>query len=227
MVHCLEKSYVPLLTRCFEQREPCARLQRLQDALAYTFQHPSLLRLATTHAHSSERPGGDYKALEFLGDAVLCLLATHYIYVQFPTLDEGTMSPLRAILVSNRFLARCFCRTLPKANLSLVELLGLTAEPFVGDPLQQVGCTMETFQETVRETSPNLDFHLAQTTEPPDTHGQTCGISGHKIFADVYEAIIGSLFLDTGGQLQVNVGAGNHDNARPYPMSLRLYGTSC
>ena len=79
----------------------------LEQALAYRISDDALLIMALTHgSYASEHPGvADYQRLEFLGDAVLELTVTRYLYEQFPTADEGEMTLLRAGVVSEPALA--------------------------------------------------------------------------------------------------------------------------
>lgn len=63
-----------------------------------------LLDLALTHP--SADPRANYERLEFLGDAALKLAAAQFLYTQYPTATEGSMSALRDVLVSDRTLAQ-------------------------------------------------------------------------------------------------------------------------
>ncbi len=66
-----------------------------------------LFKKALTHStYSNENRGvGDYQRLEFLGDAILSLAASHKIFLKFPKYDEGAMSLFKASLVSSKSLA--------------------------------------------------------------------------------------------------------------------------
>ena len=82
-------------------------LAALQAAIGYTFEDEQLLRLALTHrSHSSEHDSEEsYERLEFLGDAVLQLSVTHYLYDEYSDLPEGEMAKVRAAVVNERALA--------------------------------------------------------------------------------------------------------------------------
>jgi ribonuclease-3 len=77
-------------------------VQRLQQALGYSFSRPELLIQALTHrsygALNNER-------LEFLGDSVLNCSVARALYDAFPDLPEGSLSRLRANLVRQETLA--------------------------------------------------------------------------------------------------------------------------
>lgn len=69
---------------------------------------PEALRLALTHrSYAYENEGlPTNERLEFLGDSVLGLAVTDYLYRSFPDLPEGDLAKLRAALVSTRALSR-------------------------------------------------------------------------------------------------------------------------
>jgi ribonuclease-3 len=72
--------------------------------LGHGFEDRALLERALTHG--SAGPGAGPGRLEFLGDAVLELLAREYLMEEFPDGDEGMMTAAKASLVSERALAR-------------------------------------------------------------------------------------------------------------------------
>ena len=84
-------------------------LDELQKNIGYVFKNTDLLELAMTHSsivherlinkcESNER-------IEFLGDAVLELISSEYLYSHFPDRTEGYMTKLRASLVCEPSLA--------------------------------------------------------------------------------------------------------------------------
>ncbi len=69
-----------------------------------------LIRLALTHPSFAKEnnlsaPSDNYERLEFLGDAVLKLAASHLLYQKYQDLPEGQLSKIRSFLVSDNFLA--------------------------------------------------------------------------------------------------------------------------
>jgi len=79
----------------------------LEARLRYKFRNPLLLAEALTHAslgHETHRHHFDNQRLEFLGDAVLQLVFTEYLFDRFPGGAEGALTKARARLVSREGL---------------------------------------------------------------------------------------------------------------------------
>ena len=85
-------------------------LGELESELEYQFKRIDLLENALIHrSHANERHRGafpDNERLEFLGDAVLGLLISEFLYRERPTLTEGQLSKLKAFLVSSENLIK-------------------------------------------------------------------------------------------------------------------------
>ncbi|MDQ2866851.1 MAG: ribonuclease III [Verrucomicrobiota bacterium] len=82
-------------------------MKELQQRLGYEFRSPPLLEEALTHPsvrHEKKWPQRDNQRLEYLGDAVLQLVVTEYLFHQFPVSEEGLLTKLRARLVSREAL---------------------------------------------------------------------------------------------------------------------------
>jgi ribonuclease-3 len=80
---------------------------RLQLALGWTFQDPTLLERALTHRSYCSEQGVEEsnERLEFLGDSVLGFVVTTFVYDEYPSLPEGELAKLRAVVVSAETLA--------------------------------------------------------------------------------------------------------------------------
>lgn len=77
-------------------------LSELETALGITFTNKELLRQAFTHRsylNEVELSHGHNERLEYLGDAVLELVTTHYLYTEFPDTPEGQLTAYRSALV--------------------------------------------------------------------------------------------------------------------------------
>jgi ribonuclease III len=86
-------------------------LVELEATLGHAFRQPELLERALTHsshAHEESKAAGaeapeeklDNEQFEFLGDAVLGLVASQLLFERFPAFHEGQLSKLKAHLVS-------------------------------------------------------------------------------------------------------------------------------
>lgn len=80
------------------------RLSRLEEQIGYYFRDKVLLRRAMMHrsfANEQPEPRPPHnEALEFLGDAVLEFLVSAWLLELYPNLSEGTLSKMRAYMVS-------------------------------------------------------------------------------------------------------------------------------
>jgi ribonuclease-3 len=89
-------------------------LAPLEENLKVKFKNQDLLRQALIHRsflnENRNCPLEHNERLEFLGDAVLELAVTEYLYQNFPN-PEGELTNLRSALVNGRMLAKT-CRTL-------------------------------------------------------------------------------------------------------------------
>jgi ribonuclease-3 len=83
----------------------------LQDRIGYHFKDESLLKQAITHSsYTNEQKinrSGHYERLEFLGDAVLELVSSEFLFTTGKDMPEGEMTKVRASLVCEPALAFC------------------------------------------------------------------------------------------------------------------------
>ncbi|TFE24987.1 ribonuclease III [Cohnella luojiensis] len=98
--------------------------KEFQERIDMTFRNPALLKQAFTHtSYVNEQRGpriADNERLEFLGDAVLQLTVSEYLYRLYPDSPEGELTRLRASIVCEPSLVR-FAETL---EFGQVVLLG-------------------------------------------------------------------------------------------------------
>lgn len=91
-----------------EARERKSRVRELERLLDHHFAIPDVLSRATTHPSSldqSDSRGESYERLEFLGDSVLNLAVSEWLFRRNPDSQEGVLSQMRAHIISRRFLA--------------------------------------------------------------------------------------------------------------------------
>jgi len=124
---------------------------KLQQRLDYHFADPALLRQALTHSSAG---AANYERLEHLGDAVLDLAVSYWLYRAFPHFGPGQMSILRAELVRAPTLARL-----------------------------------------ARDLDLPWAIRLSLHAEARGLHHRT------SVLSDVFEAVLGAVFVDAGGAL--------------------------
>lgn len=78
--------------------------EEFEKIIGINFHNKSLLRQAFTHrSYINENrmvKGGHNERFEFLGDAVLELVVTHYLYDLYPNKTEGELTSIRSALVN-------------------------------------------------------------------------------------------------------------------------------
>ncbi|MFR4351575.1 MAG: ribonuclease III [Roseburia sp.] len=88
-----------------------SRLTELETVIGYKFRQEGLLRQALTHSsYANEKHMkklSDNERLEFLGDAVLELVSSEFLYQNYSELPEGDLTKLRASIVCEPTLALC------------------------------------------------------------------------------------------------------------------------
>ncbi len=126
-------------------------LTTIQKKIGYKFKDVSLLERAFTHGSYSKNAQENYQSIEFLGDSILDFIVAKRLMQINPNAHEGTLTKLRAQIVSREPLAK------------EVEHLDLVKYLIVGK-------------------GENKDYIISQ----------------EKIKSDIFESIIGAIYLDSG-----------------------------
>ena len=88
-----------------------SELKKFQSIIGYQFHNEELLRQALTHSSYANEKHlkklSDNERLEFLGDAVLELTSSEFLFANYPNLTEGELTKLRASIVCEPTLAMC------------------------------------------------------------------------------------------------------------------------
>lgn len=86
-------------------------LNALEERIGYQFKNPSLLKQALTHSSFTNEQkinkAKNYERLEFLGDAVLELVSSEFLFKEHPDVPEGELTKMRASMVCEPSLAFC------------------------------------------------------------------------------------------------------------------------
>lgn len=85
------------------------KLKTLEEKLNYSFKNKKNLTIALTHtSYANENKLGiisSNERLEFLGDAILNLIVSQYLYKKYPNYSEGELTKIRAKVVCESSLA--------------------------------------------------------------------------------------------------------------------------
>ena len=99
-------------------------IEQLEQNLDIKFEDKNLLKTAFIHrSYLNEHPGEPLphnERLEFLGDAVLGMVISEYLFIQFPDHPEGDLTNFRSSLVNARILSQI------SASLNLGDYLFLS-----------------------------------------------------------------------------------------------------
>lgn len=96
-------------------------MTEIERKIGYTFKNVNLIETALTHSsYANETKKESNERLEFLGDSVLSIIISDYIYKRLPDVDEGWLSKYRATLVCEQSLNEIA----KKISLSKYILLG-------------------------------------------------------------------------------------------------------
>ncbi len=86
------------------------KIEQFETMIGYEYKNKGLLSTALTHSsYSNEKNHNrlNNERLEFLGDAVLELVSSEFIYGSYPDMPEGKMTKFRASIVCEPTLALC------------------------------------------------------------------------------------------------------------------------
>ncbi len=87
------------------------KIDDFEEVIGYHFRSAGLLRQALTHSsYANEKHMkklADNERLEFLGDAVLEIISSDFLFHSYPELSEGELTKLRASIVCEPTLAQC------------------------------------------------------------------------------------------------------------------------
>lgn len=78
---------------------------KIEYIIGYKFKNKSYLNIALTHRSIQPDVKLNYERLEFLGDAIIDQIISHWLYNKYPNADEGILTQKRSSLVNKDFLA--------------------------------------------------------------------------------------------------------------------------
>jgi dsRNA-specific ribonuclease len=150
----------------------------LSTKLEYSFTYPALLDMAFLHRSKSSI--WNYEALEFLGDAILDSIVVDHIYEKHHHDDwqEGEMSSAKTQRTNNRYLAK-YTEQLQLMDYLNHESFAINSNKFLW------------YEKMTKMNEESVN-------DDDDNDNKKDNIY-HKIHADLFEALIGAIYLDCGG----------------------------
>lgn len=122
-------------------------LSELEKIIDYEFKDQELLRKAMTHSsYANERKINKIECnerLEFLGDAVLEMISSNFLFHQFSKMPEGDLSRIRASLVCETALAEC------AKKISLGDYIFLGKGEASGGGREKASVTSDAFEALI------------------------------------------------------------------------------
>ncbi len=123
------------------------RVALIEKRTGYAFKDSGLLLTALTHSsYAHERKINKIccnERMEFLGDAVLEMISSRYLYQKYPGLPEGRLSSARAGMVCEKALAEC------AARIGLGELIKLGKGEEAGGGRKKPSVTSDAYEALI------------------------------------------------------------------------------
>uniref|UniRef100_A0A1D1ZXU0 Uncharacterized protein n=1 Tax=Auxenochlorella protothecoides TaxID=3075 RepID=A0A1D1ZXU0_AUXPR len=198
----------------------------IQRVLGYTFARPGLVCEALTHCSWSGRNGSCYQRLEFLGDALLDLVVVQHCFDSFTDVEPSDLHDMRSVAVNAERLAfvavhhglqRHIRHASPKLLSHLTDFVSMWRDEMTRETAAEERRRRQA--QSVRPAGPRAVAH--STTAGASYCGdasvhETARIAlmnrhafgfptmeAPKVLCDVVEALVGAVYVDSGGRLDV------------------------
>ncbi|KZS96544.1 P-loop containing nucleoside triphosphate hydrolase protein [Sistotremastrum niveocremeum HHB9708] len=198
-----------------------AQLNSVERLIEYQFEHRSLLMEALCHAsyqgahdmRSSAAISHSYDRLEFLGDSLLDLLVVEWLYkYSGEDLAPGQMHPYKICVVNSHFLGfLALDRSNQETTKKVVEKEG---DPQISEDVEEVYLWQSMLHSSpmimdhqaacaVRFQKERKGLHEAFERGTKYPWAALTRLQAYKFFGDMVESIIGAVYLDSGGSLEI------------------------
>ncbi|RPA97128.1 P-loop containing nucleoside triphosphate hydrolase protein [Choiromyces venosus 120613-1] len=217
----LEERKASLLNRASQYPEVhLPHLKGLESLIGYNFTHKALLLEAITHpSWESDMTSLSYQRMEFLGDALLDMVVVNHLFFSPRNLSHIDMHLYKSSVVNGNFLAYLSLRCAidvkgygisQRAQTTEVEIVNRSRKvelwKFIRHQHQQIQhaqkiCSKR-YEEDLRDSVQTaLDYGKDYPwTELSPLESDKSG--RNKFLSDVVEAIIGAVFIDSGGNFE-------------------------
>ncbi|KAF5358535.1 hypothetical protein D9756_001949 [Leucocoprinus leucothites] len=153
-----------------------ALIANLEKELGYTFENSDLLVEAVTHPSFEFSTTPSYQRLEFLGDSVIKIIVTIYLFNKFPKATSHQLHLPRSKSICSPALASLGIRKLKVHKYLLHNNVDLNH-------------AINLYVPILESTSPDEIVRRGWRYDPP------------KAISDVFESIVGAVFVDSGYDL--------------------------
>ncbi|CAH8439071.1 unnamed protein product [Schistosoma turkestanicum] len=155
---------------------------KLQEKLGYCFKEIELLAEAMTHQSSSNKQfWGNYQRLEFLGDSILGHIVSNYLFQKCPNSSPGTLTQARSAIVNN------------------INLANVVVEHEIHLFIDFGNCNLEGSIDEIK----NVHRQTNSYSERIELITKIFSGRNIKVLADVFESILGAIFVDSNGNHQI------------------------
>ncbi|CAI5739003.1 unnamed protein product [Hyaloperonospora brassicae] len=146
---------------------------------------------------------GDYERLEYLGDALIEYLTLSYAFLMYDRWLPGSLSQWKSATVSNDALGKTAL-----ACFGVDECMFAGAVRIDRETMERVSNVGRKYARNESSTTLSPAFEAVSVSRKAKAKGKgaPAGASRHtlpKMFADVFEALVAAVFLDSGRDLQV------------------------
>lgn len=135
------------------------QLQKFCSELGINLQNLKLLDVALTHssyAHEAKKHPQYNERIEFLGDSVLSIIVSTYMFMNYPKMSEGLLTKYRAHLVCEASLYRY------AKNMGIGECLLLGRGEELGGGRQRASILADAFESVLGAVYIDQGFEYAQ-----------------------------------------------------------------
>ncbi|KAL4165476.1 hypothetical protein KRP22_014186 [Phytophthora ramorum] len=146
---------------------------------------------------------GDYERLEYLGDALIEYLTLSYAFLKYDEWLPGSLTQWKSATVSNDALGKTAL-----ACFGVDECIFAGAVRIDRETMERVANIERKYARTEANTglSPAFEAIGVSKKHRGKSKGGPTGVANHtlpKVFADVFEALVAAVFLDSGRDLQL------------------------
>lgn len=213
----LDKRIDEMLGRVGTLENVPLQLSTVEEMIGYTFQHKLLLIEALAHAsYESDIDTPSYERMEFLGDSVLDLVVTDYLYnAPGKKYSPGHMHLRRSAVVNTHFLAYvCLCTfTKVETEMPQIDIRSWTlGSVTTSQEIYLWKCILHSSTRMLEDQNRTFDSFVKWRRIIESDMGQgkifpwaaLTRLQAPKFFSDIVESIIGAVYLDSRGDLSPN-----------------------